>query len=546
MLGGDSHRVCLARDYLFLITVVFLSTVLYTHRLGFYYDDWSLLGHLRTSEDQSFLGLLRTILTFFPNVVDRPIQAIHLALMFRWFGEAPLFYHVTNGVVFTSGIVMFSVALQTLGLPRIAVVAVPLTYGLLPNYGTNRFWVAACSANLAMLAYFAALYSQTKALKRVRPWFWQGAAFAMTAIMVLTYEHFLPLLVLNPLIAWYVGRRTRAIEAIRFPWGVAVAHGALIVTLLAFKVLTTKRLEVEPNLMQHLYTTYWMFSELAKTNFVEYGFGMPSAAWRIQRAYPLPMVLALGAATGVLMLAYIYHLCQRDDIRWMTIGNMLRLTMLGVLVFLAGYAVFLFNYELSITATGVGNRTAIAGSVGVAIILVAAAGALSALWRQRAARNLSFAAWIAGLSVAGFVLNNTLAEFWDEAYRKQGTIMAGLREQYPTMPPDATVILDGFCPYAGPATVFTIDWDVTGALMVLYNRRDIKGDVVLPYTTVGTEVLHINNDYPYSRLYLYNHAHRISVELRDAESARQYFEKYNPDYTNGCPPFTWGRGVSIF
>ena len=82
--------------------------------------------------------------------------------------------------------------------------------------------------------------------------------------------------------------------------------------------------------------------------------------------------------------------------------------------------------------------------------------------------------------------------------------------------------------------------------MMLYKRRDIKGDVVLPYTDVGEQELSINESYPYSRLYLYNHRHKKVFELTDAATARQYFEAFTSDYTNGCPPFEWGHGVSVF
>ena len=144
------------------------------------------------------------------------------------------------------------------------------------------------------------------------------------------------------------------------------------------------------------------------------------------------------------------------------------------------------------------------------------------------------------------LVTNTLATFWIETAAMQREILAGVEAQLPDLPADSTVVLDGFCSYAGPAIVFTIDWDTTGAMITLYDRRDVRGDVALPYTVVDDAALTIHADYPYANLHIYNFAHDVAVELRSAEDARAYFDRYNPDRSNGCPDWRWGHGVSVF
>ena len=146
----------------------------------------------------------------------------------------------------------------------------------------------------------------------------------------------------------------------------------------------------------------------------------------------------------------------------------------------------------------------------------------------------------------GFIVNNAIASFWVKAYKKEKEILAGVRQTFVTLPAKSTLILDGFCPYIGPAVVFTRDWDVTGALMMLYKERDVRGDVVLPSTQVTENSLIIHQEYPYWQLYIYNHTQRTGIKLMNAQDALWYFEKFNQGYKNGCPPFQEEYGVPVF
>jgi len=537
----------LLQDCVFLASLVALSVALYTDQLGFYYDDWALLGHMLTSEDPSFFGLLHTLFSEVPNLQNRPIQVLYCAALHWLFGVNPRWYHLTNAGVFLSGILLLYLSLQALRVPRVLSVAIPAVYALMPNYSTDRFWYTVFSANLSMSLYGAALYCEARALRRRRWWLWQITSVVSLLISGLAYEVFLPLFLLNPVLVWYLTRSPDTPGSKHFPWGSWMVKGAVVIVLLVFKVLTTTRLEqASVSVRQHLFLNSWLFREAIAMNYLTYGFGLPLVFWKVLREYTDTMVMIGGGIIGLIVFAYVYRLGTDLDRRMRSIPAMLWLTLLGFGVFGLGYAVFMFNYTLGFTPAGVANRTAIAAALGVAVSLVAVARAVSAWWRSTLAQRGVFAAGIAMLCAMGFTIIGIIASFWVKAYEKEQDILAGVRQTFVTLPAHSTLILDGFCPYVGPAVVFTIDWDVTGALMVLYKQRDIRGDVVLPYTRVTENSLVIHQEYPYRQLYVYHHAQRIGVELTNAQVARWYFATFNPDYTNGCPPFQGEHGVPFF
>ena len=54
----------------------------------------------------------------------------------------------------------------------------------------------------------------------------------------------------------------------------------------------------------------------------------------------------------------------------------------------------------------------------------------------------------------------------------------------------------------------------------LYEVRDVRGDVVLPYTQVTETGITIHHTYAYRQLYVYNHTHRVVLELTSVIAAR--------------------------
>jgi len=90
--GCGTSPVRAAVDCLFLGVVMAISAVPYVGRLGFYIDDFPVLGRMNMSQDQSFLGLYDAVR---PATGQRPLQAFLLAGLYRLFGWHPLGWHTS-------------------------------------------------------------------------------------------------------------------------------------------------------------------------------------------------------------------------------------------------------------------------------------------------------------------------------------------------------------------------------------------------------------------------------------------------------------------
>ena len=102
---SPSPRAAL-QDCLFIGFTILLSLILYIRGLGFYSDDWSFLGYLSTSANQSLAGFFQTLYDF-ENIKSRPVQALYQAGLYRLFGFHPLGYHLVNAGVLLAGIILF-------------------------------------------------------------------------------------------------------------------------------------------------------------------------------------------------------------------------------------------------------------------------------------------------------------------------------------------------------------------------------------------------------------------------------------------------------
>jgi MFS family permease len=196
--------------------------------------------------------------------------------------------------------------------------------------------------------------------------------------------------------------------------------------------------------------------------------------------YPNWAVLALGGIVGLVIFGYVYLATDHSKDELTERFRFIRLIGWGLVIFGMGYAIFLTNTNALITPTGIVNRIAIASAVGVAISLVGGIGWVSTFLPSNQLRRRCLCILIALLCTSGFIINNTLASFWIDSYRQQQAIIADIRQRFPTLPSESTLILDGICPYAGPAVVFESSWDLAGALMTFYRDRTLRADVVTP------------------------------------------------------------------
>lgn len=543
------------QDCLFLGFVVVLSLSLYIQDLGFYSDDWSFLGPLSMSKDQSIPGLFRSI--YDPWVRMRPVQILYLAGLYWLFGPHPFGYHMANAAVFASGVVFFYLVLREKGEQRVLALVVPMVYALLPHYCTDRFWVAAFQINLSMALYFLSLYSDLRSLqaRQARLWGWKLLGILGLLGSTLAYEVFLPLFFLNPLLAWYRSRQLHGSDQGRrvSRWKSAVLLGSnfpILMAVIVFKAWTTVRLEYQSGLKEH---AVWFLKQAIAVNYGDYGLGLPRVVWRILRDYPDWAVFAVGGVLGLIIFGYLCRVASESKAELPGRTGMLGFIVGGFVVFGLGYAIFLITRNAQNSPTGISNRVAIAAAVGVAFSLVGGLGWVSMLLPSGSLRRRFFCMLVALLCTSGFLINNTVAVFWIDAYRQEKEILADIRQRFPTLPHESTLILDGICPYVGPAIVFESNWDLAGALMMIYRDYTLRADVVTPNLEIKEDGLStllygsIESHYPYGeKLFVYHFGRKMTYQLPDAQAARLYFQTYNPDHGSDCPQGKEGHGVPVF
>jgi hypothetical protein len=529
-----------------------LSVVLYVGDVGFYSDDWSFLGILHTSSDQSLLGLCRAL--FSGNLRMRPVQVVYLASLYKVFGLHPLGYHLTNLVVTAALAILFYLTLRELKQSRIIALSLPTVFILLPHYSTDRFWIAAFQTNLSVALYLFSLFSDLRAMRAQtnRVWVWKLLAILSLIGSTMAYEVTLPLFLLNIALLWRGSHKesslqssTRKAEALRL-WG-----GNLLALLLVvvFKAVTTDRAGIQTDSITHL---SYILKEAFRINYVAYGVALPHVTWKVLRSYQNRNSLLLGVLLGTLIFVYLYQAIRTARGLWPTRGYWVKMIALSLVVFVLGYAVFFTTSQIQFHKTGIANRVAIAGALGVAMSMVGFSGLFSTLFSRPRLRSLFFSLCVAILGTSCFWIINSIALFWGAADRDEQTVLTDIYRHVPALPPGSTLLLDGVCPYDGPVPVFESSWDLAGALKIHYNESTIRADVTKPRLEVREDGIHIpiygfQEFYPYGEtLLIYHYGKKTVYPITSFEEARHYFQVISPTRNSECPPGEEGYGVAIF
>jgi hypothetical protein len=542
------------RDAGFLTLLVLLAVVWYLPRLGFYSDDWVFLGSMhpwRSSFPMQYAALGG-------GTSMRPVQVFLLAILHHTFGTNPLPFHLVNNAALIIGVICVYLVLLELRLPRIMSVAVALIYGLLPHYSTDRFWIAAMQANVSMALCFGSLYAELRAAASPRArWRWWTLATAARILCVLAYEVFLPLLLVSPFIAWVNARRLTAPPRERFlrPTWLLIQLSVAALTLapaVMYKISVTTRPGIAISGDEHLGWAWGIYQGATWIAASDLGVLLPRAAWRLWHASPSIPALAVSLVSGLLAYGYLARTAGEDNAEhpW---RRDLGVVAVGVITFWAGYAVPLVAKNAGYAPTGTVNRLAIAAAAGVALVWVGYSSLATSWIRNAMARRRAFAAITAILYAICVFVNASLAALWAEAYRRQLDVIASIQRAYPEFPGPGSLIIDGVCPYVGPAAVFESSSDVTGALQVLYGQHGLNGAVITPNMTVTEDGLVESRyfglfvtNYPYARMSIFNVPRRLRVSVQDAKDVRRYLDEHNPNRTSGCAIGTPGEGVAVF
>jgi hypothetical protein len=509
---------------------------------------------MNLSPDQSFAGVFMAVNSSADYEI-RPIQFLAYTLPYKLFGLNPLGYHLLNGIFFVAGFVPLYLILIALHQTRVLALSTSAIYMLLANYSTDRFWFAAHATNISMFLTFLGIYAHLRALHGRKSGFWGWEAFAILCVIAsgLTYEVFFPLVLATTAFLFAselakdwpltVDGRTIAKAALR-QGGIVAA----VVLLVLVKALWAPRARLLENIDIISYI-FWISKYVVKAFVYSYGYHvleLPSTAWHALRDYSEPMMVITASVIGILIFVKLHTSWDQPSAAAMASrAKMLIYLGCGIVLFIAGYSLV----PLNPVKNGPNNRTAIAGTLGVAVSIVGLLGMLTALtsgiWRKAL-----FSAAVGLIGMGGALTIDVLANFWIESYRLQNEYLSDIRSHIPAIPAGTTLLMDGVCPYNGPAPVFNEPWDLSSALSILYGHADIKANIVTRWLRVEPSGLITpsccgETRYPFDHLVVYHFGRKSSYPLPDAQAAQSYFSKISTDRGGRCPVDFFGNGVEV-
>jgi hypothetical protein len=528
-----------------LAFITVLLAIPYVFRLGFYGDDWWLIGKFANAPQHTFWTYFR-LWWAMPIVHMRPIEVLYKTSLYWLFGTHALGYHLVNLSVLISADVLLYLSTRILVRSRIVAFAIPLLFAVLPNYSADRAVYFTFMIDFSVLMYLLNLYTVLRSAERFS---WKLAAISIIALLLsaLSYETALPLFALNIALGWWKGSHLPKHVARRFN-AVLATSTVLVICAFIFKSLTTVRYHGAPS-------SSFIINIARSTAYVhlyDFGVKLPLLAWRSLARYPSVTSIVVAAVAFVLITVYVFimhsvvreHLLARADLFRLSVAGLLALGLGSALFFLA-------RGEVRIVSFGVGNRVNMAATLGSAILAIAGMAWLS-IFAVRY-KEILFRGLLVIHCVAALIVTVTVGQLWATAAQEQTRVLHTIRTAFPSLPPGTKLLLDGTCSYIGPGIVFDCNWDIKGALWLLYRDASIEADVVTPRirladNAVITQCYGRHANYPYGpNLLVYNTRTNEVIRLPDRSAAEQYFRTPASNFSGGCPPSdNTGVGAEIF
>jgi hypothetical protein len=559
--SGYIPQTVASRDCLFLFGILLLSGLFYVNRLGFYADDWYVWSAFDGASDQSLCGLLRA-LPLSGSLLDglgvRPAQTLYQALTYSSFGLHPLPYHLFNTVVLAGIAVLFYASLRELRLPHCITLVVPLVYGFLPHYATDRFWIAAHQAVLSQAFFFFGLYAALRAMRAGRELSFclKAVSILSFAVALLFYEVILGLL---PAAFLFIGNRmyTKSnCNVVKRRGLICPGCGYVLVaaislgTILVYKSRFTNRVNFpfQHSSSPHLGNLVWNAVNMTiRFNVLHYGAGLPRVAFALYRFSGLDAWSAIAAgAIAITVLLYLNWTLKRSQSAFLSKNGALYLIAVGLVMFVLDYVPF-FVLSSNFSYDGMSNRVTIASAIGAAFVLAGGAMLLIRATLPAKLQSLSVCGAVAAICALNYVCIASFANCWAKADIEQRDLVSEVRKNVNLLP-GSTLLLDGFCRYVGPAPVFENASDLGGALRIAYQDHALQADVVSPTLEINDEGIRttsygVAERYVYGeKLWLYNGQRKSTLQLINSYVARNYFQTINPDKNSGCPVGIEGAG----
>ena len=526
-----------------------ISVAPYIKGLGFYIDDFEVLGRMQRSPDQSLFGLYHAVR---PGTAQRPLQAFLLAGLYRLFGWHPLGYHVVNIFLLAIVAALMYLVLRELRLPRLVCVAIPLVYSMLPNYATERFWPDTFQISLSTAFYLLSLYAGLRAV-RSSSWavgVWVAVAVAGIAGSLLSYEIVFPLFAINLVLVWWAGRDPA--EEASQTRRVAVV-GLLAIALVVVGILKTALVAKYGSngyafgFYGGIHQIQTLVSGAIRVNFVTYLLASPYVVGWIFLHHFSVVNAIVALAIGLLSFVYLLRIGQNDQAT--SRSSWRALVKVGLVAVALGYAIFLTTPDFLMRSAGVDNRINEAAALGIAAMFVGGLGLAAAMVPGRR-HVMAFSAGIACVVIGGTFIIETLSTYWTSAATQQHQIVAAIAADASRIPRAGVVILDGTCPETGPAPIFATRWDLREALEFRLRDPSLIADVAGYGMRVKRRSLAIDTRTTYSadtrtyplgrRLVVFDFKRRQLLHLQDRAEARQYTAARPAPTCAAQRSFAWG------
>jgi hypothetical protein len=546
-------------DCIFLFALVAVSALPYLRGLGFYSDDWETMAVLARSAHEGLSAMTRQLLAVDPDMLIRPVQLAVLVGEFNLFGpfHATAYHIVITGILGLTLVIVYLAAYE-LGLGRWVAFTIALVFGTLPHYSTDKFWISSQQATLCVGFACLGIYALQKAInasQRIRVLWTLFAAVAMI-LSFLSYEVALGLIAAALAhAAWRVWRSAegstgRRLKGLVF---IVVVMSTLVAVGLAKARLQTRMVSHHGLLswLGRIRGLIWhQIVQAALFNVWTYWLHIPStlAAMYRQNAFDISAV----AVSVLIALATALYLWKYPPSAMPGLRACWSLIAAGFVVFWLGSFLFVSNFYADFSTAGLTNRITIASALGAACVEVGVIGLACSMLKPKIGTRVLVVALglICGVNC---LTTSGIAWFWKDAAVRQAAVLKSVSDHVENLPQASVLLLDGFCRFSGPGTVFETDWDASGATRIRLQDFSLVSDVV-------SRNLHVENDainttyygepeghYRYSpNLYVYNVQKTSLVRLPSKQAAVDYFKLMNPSGDSGCPFGYEGLGTKVF
>jgi hypothetical protein len=546
-------------DCIFLFAIILVSSLPYLSGLGFYSDDWSYQSELSISRSKPIMEALSQVWSSDRGSV-RPIMVAYLVLTYRAFGSNTLAYQIANVILLASMGISLYLLLRELELRRWLSVSVASVFSFLPQYSTDRFWWASAQALYCMSFGFLGIIALSRTFQphSQRRKEWLVLASALIVASVLSYEVSLGMIVVSiAMIGWrehlrHHGSPVRWLP--RFNWLLAPLSVLFLVGII--KTLMQTRMTVHSKLLpfvSHPLDLIWkMCLQAFQFCIWIYGLKMPLILSNLFRQSALGWFsISISIAIGLMVATFLWKCIEISGIPRRR--DYIAITVMGFILFIAGYALFSHREESFFLTAGIHNRVTIASAVGAAMILVGISGLICSFLRPASIGKMAFSLAIGLICGTNCLAIEGIAYFWRDASLKQTEILHSLSNDVHGLPSGSILLLDGFCRFSGPGVVFETNWDATGAIRLTLNDISLAGDVVSPdmhFMRSSIETTFYGEkekEYFYGdHLYVYNVRARRLFALRSSSDADSYLHSFNSTGDSGCPLSKEGYGTEVF